>query len=110
MNTTQPFSAESSFEPELAELIFGVCDEVFQTLGDLARPDAELEDPRCGAAGRRGACPGPRTLDQRHPNVIGGFVEGWTPTDEVHEYDPASDRWQRLAALPTARGALAAAV
>src|SRR5262245_42185923 len=25
--------------------------------------------------------------------VIGGFVEGWTPTDEVHEYDPASDRW-----------------
>jgi N-acetylneuraminic acid mutarotase len=41
--------------------------------------------------------------------VIGGFVEGWTPTDEVHEYDPASDRWQRLAALPTTRGALAAA-
>jgi hypothetical protein len=36
-------------------------------------------------------------------------VEGWTPTDEVHEYNPASDRWQRLAALPTARGALAAA-
>jgi N-acetylneuraminic acid mutarotase len=29
--------------------------------------------------------------------VVGGFVEGWTPTDEVHEYDPASDRWQRLA-------------
>jgi len=42
--------------------------------------------------------------------VIGGFVEGWTPTDEVHEYDPASDRWQSLAALPTTRGALAAAV
>ncbi len=42
--------------------------------------------------------------------VVGGFVEGWTPTDEVHEYDPASDRWQRLAALPTPRGALAAAV
>ena len=38
------------------------------------------------------------------------FVEGWTPTDEVHEYDPASDRWQGLAALPTPRGALAAAV
>jgi N-acetylneuraminic acid mutarotase len=37
--------------------------------------------------------------------VMGGFVEGWTPTDEVHEYDPASDRWQRLAALPTTRGA-----
>jgi N-acetylneuraminic acid mutarotase len=42
--------------------------------------------------------------------VIGGFVEGWTPADEVHEYDPASDHWQRLAALPTTRGALAAAV
>jgi N-acetylneuraminic acid mutarotase len=27
--------------------------------------------------------------------VIGGFVEGWTPTDDVHEYDPASDRWRR---------------
>ena len=42
--------------------------------------------------------------------VAGGFVEGWTPTDEMHEYDPASDRWRRLAALPTPRGALAAAV
>ena len=42
--------------------------------------------------------------------VVGGFVEGWTPTDDVHEYDPASDRWKRLAALPTPRGALAAAV
>ena len=42
--------------------------------------------------------------------LIGGFVEGWTPTDEVHAYDPANDRWQRLAALPTVRGALAAAV
>jgi|SRR5262245_51086455 len=42
--------------------------------------------------------------------VVGGFVEGWTPTDDVHEYDPVSDRWQRLAALPTPRGALAAAV
>src|SRR5262249_42452739 len=41
--------------------------------------------------------------------VVGGFVEGWTPTDDVHEYDPASDRWQRRAALPTPRGALAAA-
>jgi N-acetylneuraminic acid mutarotase len=36
--------------------------------------------------------------------VVGGFVEGWTPTDDVHEYDPASDRWRRLAALPTPRG------
>src|SRR5262249_46892300 len=27
--------------------------------------------------------------------VVGGFVEGWTPTDDVHEYDPASDRWSR---------------
>ena len=35
--------------------------------------------------------------------VVGGFVEGWTPTDDVHEYDPPSDRWQRLAALPTPR-------
>jgi N-acetylneuraminic acid mutarotase len=26
-----------------------------------------------------------------------------TPTDEVHEYDPASDPWRQLAALPTPR-------
>jgi len=37
-------------------------------------------------------------------------VTGWPPSGDVHEYDPASDRWQRLAALPTTRGALAAAV
>ena len=30
--------------------------------------------------------------------------------DESYEYDPASDRWKRLPALPTPRGALAAAV
>ena len=37
-------------------------------------------------------------------------MTGWPPSGDVHEYDPASDRWQRLAALPTTRGALAAAV
>jgi len=42
--------------------------------------------------------------------VVGGFVEGWTPTDDVLEYDLSSDRWRRLAALPTVRGALGAAV
>src|SRR5262249_43029447 len=41
--------------------------------------------------------------------VIGGFVEGWTPTDDVHEYDPASDRWKRLPALPPPPGPPAAA-
>jgi hypothetical protein len=44
---------------------------------------------------------------KRQLYVIGGFVEGWTPTDDVHEYDPARDHWERLAALPTARAALA---
>jgi len=34
---------------------------------------------------------------RRKTSALGGFVEGWTPTDEVHDYDPASDRWQRLA-------------
>ena len=42
--------------------------------------------------------------------VVGGYVDGWTPTNEVHEYDPASNRWRPLAVLPTPRGALAAAV
>src|SRR5918999_1258372 len=42
--------------------------------------------------------------------LIGGYVDGWTPTNEVHEYDPAANRWRVLAPLPTARGALAAAV
>src|SRR6185436_13745213 len=35
--------------------------------------------------------------------VIGGYVDGWTPTNEVHEYDPATDRWRPLAVLPTPR-------
>src|SRR5919107_1214454 len=37
--------------------------------------------------------------------VLGGYVEGWTPTKAVHEYDPASDRWRELGPMPTARGA-----
>ena len=36
--------------------------------------------------------------------VVGSFVEGWTPTYELYEYHPASDRWRRLAAMPTLRG------
>jgi N-acetylneuraminic acid mutarotase len=42
--------------------------------------------------------------------VIGGYVQGWTPTDAVYEYDPASHRWRTLAPMPTSRGALGAAV
>ena len=42
--------------------------------------------------------------------VLGGYVDGWNPTGEVHEYEPAGDRWRALAPMPTPRGALAAAV
>lgn len=42
--------------------------------------------------------------------LIGGYVDGWNPTNEVHEYDPGANSWRTLAPLPTARGALAAAV
>jgi N-acetylneuraminic acid mutarotase len=42
--------------------------------------------------------------------LIGGYVDGWTPTDEVHEYDPTTDSWRARAPMPTPRGALAAAV
>jgi len=42
--------------------------------------------------------------------LVGGYVEGWQPTDEVHEYDPAAQQWRPLARLPTARGALAVGV
>lgn len=38
MNATRPFSAEPLFDPELAKLIFGVFDEAFQSLGEIARP------------------------------------------------------------------------
>ena len=38
MDTARPFSAESSFEPELAKLIFDAFDEAFQSLGRLAQP------------------------------------------------------------------------
>jgi N-acetylneuraminic acid mutarotase len=50
------------------------------------------------------------TLGYRQKAVNGGFIEGWTPSDEVHEFDPANDTWRSLDALPTPRGALAAAV
>ena len=42
--------------------------------------------------------------------LIGGYVDGWMPTDEVHEYDPANNVWRARARMPTPRGALAAAV
>jgi N-acetylneuraminic acid mutarotase len=43
--------------------------------------------------------------------LIGGYLDrGWMPSDAVHEYDPESGRWRDLALLPTARGALSAAV
>jgi hypothetical protein len=70
------------------------------------RGDRELGNLRSGRRPLepRGAAI-PRALHHASPvgingklYIIGGFVEGWTPTDEVHEYDPASDRWQRLAA------------
>jgi N-acetylneuraminic acid mutarotase len=42
--------------------------------------------------------------------LIGGYVDGWMPTDEVHEYDAVADSWRARARMPTPRGALAAAV
>lgn len=44
--------------------------------------------------------------------VLGGFSGGrvrWTALDDVYEYVPARDRWDKRAPLPTPRGALAAA-
>ena len=35
--------------------------------------------------------------------LIGGYVDGWMPTDEVHEYDPAADSWRARARMPTPR-------
>jgi N-acetylneuraminic acid mutarotase len=42
--------------------------------------------------------------------VLGGYVNGWTPSAEACVYDPATDQWQRLPDLPTPRGSPAAAV
>src|SRR5207237_8377281 len=45
--------------------------------------------------------------------VVGGFAKSFrerTPVDSVWQYDPAADRWERRAPLPTPRGALAVAV
>src|SRR5262245_1721695 len=39
--------------------------------------------------------------------VIGGYIDGWTASDLVYEYDPATDRWRTRASMPTPRGALA---
>jgi N-acetylneuraminic acid mutarotase len=88
--------------------------KIYVVGGFRGERELEIYDPSTDHWSRRASLP--RSL--HHAGAVGlngklyvgGFVEGWTPTDEVHEYDPASDRWQRLAALPTARGALAAAV
>ena len=46
--------------------------------------------------------------------VVGGNIDDdegeVVATDRVDVYDPATDSWQQLAAMPTARSALAAAV
>jgi N-acetylneuraminic acid mutarotase len=45
--------------------------------------------------------------------VVGGFTKGFRdrgPVDSLWQYDPATDRWERRASLPTPRGALAVAV
>lgn len=45
--------------------------------------------------------------------VVGGFTKSFRdrgPVDSVWQYDPATDRWERRAPLPTPRGALAVAV
>ena len=42
--------------------------------------------------------------------VIGGYIDGWTASDLVYEYDPGPARWRPRASMPTPRGALAAAV
>ena len=47
--------------------------------------------------------------------VFGGFdlpasgPPGWNPVSDAWEYDPATDAWRALAAMPTARGAGSAA-
>jgi hypothetical protein len=38
MAATPAFSAEPSFEPVLAKLIFDIFDEIIQSLGHIARP------------------------------------------------------------------------
>ena len=48
--------------------------------------------------------------------AFGGFAypgsgpPGWTPVNNVFEYDPAADAWKELAPMPTKRGAASAAV
>ena len=48
--------------------------------------------------------------------AFGGFTfptsgaPGWTPVNNVWEYDPVSDQWKELAPMPTTRGAAAAGV
>ena len=28
--------------------------------------------------------------------VLGGYIQGWSPTNAVYEYDPASQRWRKM--------------
>lgn len=45
--------------------------------------------------------------------VAGGFTTGflslWNPVNSMYRYDPATDSWEDLAPMPTARGALGVA-
>ncbi len=42
--------------------------------------------------------------------VFGGYVNGWTATEQVWAYNPADRTWNRRAPIPTARAAAGAAV
>lgn len=37
--------------------------------------------------------------------VVGGYADGWTPTDGVYEYGPAADRWRARPPADAARRA-----
>eukprot|EP00964_Phaeocystis_antarctica_P038380 scaffold21958_cov66-Phaeocystis_antarctica.AAC.1 len=79
----------------------------------------EAYDPLSGAWTRVASLPVARsfhtaTVIDGKIYVLGGYTDddqvGCVATDRVDVYDPVADSWQQLAAMPTARSSLAAAV
>ena len=77
---------------------------IYAVGGVNAPGEVEIYDPAADKWSRGAAVPRPI----HHPAavgldgklyLIGGYVDGWSPTDEVHEYDPVANRWRALAQL-----------
>ncbi len=100
-------------------LVGGFNEPTLSNIARLAVSDAvEVYDPR--SDGWTTAAPLPTRLHHTATAVLGGrlyviggfttgFLSLWNPVNSAYRYDPATDRWEALPAMPTVRGALGVA-